>query len=219
MHKWCYEKAECLKNELCSIGMDNLTKEQLEEAYYFSKILKNLVETDQMYHIVDAMEKSEKDDEIMEKIGQYTDYPEKRYYNMRRYANGRFAPGSRRRGYEEKYDMTPEMYKHWSEMDEDERMRDLDRETGRMYYTTAMRNNSGSRDMREGRSGQSRVRYYESKTAHAANTMEDKQAKMKDLEDYAKHLTEDVVEMVADATPEEKTLLKQKMQTLITKIV
>ena len=53
---------------------------------------------------------------------------------------------------------------------------------------------------------------------HKANTPEDKQAKMRELENYAKELTEDVVDMVADMSAEEKNLLKTKMQTLIQKI-
>ena len=202
MHKWVYEKAECLKNELCGIGMDNLTHEQLEEAYYFSKILKNLVCIDKEHQIVEAMEKSEENDEIMEKLEMYTDYPEKRFYNSRRYVPRHYTH------------MTPDMYRDWNDMDEKERMRDIDRESmGRMYYTSGTRN-----DPRMGKSGKGRMRYFESKEMHKANTPNDKAAKMKDLEAYAKELTEDVVEMVADATPEEKMLLRQKMETLISKI-
>ena len=55
----------------------------------------------------------------------------------------------------------------------------------------------------------------ETKEMHKLNTPEDKQAKMRELENYAKELTEDVVEMVADMSAEEKNLLKTKMQTLI----
>ena len=38
------------------------------------------------------------------------------------------------------------------------------------------------------------------------------------LENYAKELTEDVVDMVSDMSAEEKNLLKTKMQTLVQKI-
>jgi len=41
---------------------------------------------------------------------------------------------------------------------------------------------------------------------------------MKELETYAKELTEDVVDMIADATPEERSLMKQKMQVLLQKL-
>lgn len=78
--------------------------------------------------------------------------------------------------------------------------------------------NSQSRDRREGRSGQSRRGYMETKEAHKENTPENKQHRMKELETYAKELTEDVVDMIADATPEERSLMKQKMQVLLQKL-
>lgn len=77
---------------------------------------------------------------------------------------------------------------------------------------------SGRRDGREGRSGQSRRSYMETKETKKENTPEDKQAKMKELERYTKELAEDVTEMISDASSEEKNLLKQKMQMLIQKI-
>jgi hypothetical protein len=67
--------------------------------------------------------------------------------------------------------------------------------------------------MREGRSGQSRRGYMDAKEQGA-----DKQAKMKELESYMKDLSEDVSEMISNASPEEKSLLKQKMQVLMQKI-
>jgi hypothetical protein len=71
----------------------------------------------------------------------------------------------------------------------------------------------GGRDEREGRSGQSRRSYMESKEMGS-----DKQSKMKELENYTKELAEDVTEMISGASAEEKNLLKTKMQTLIQKI-
>jgi hypothetical protein len=41
---------------------------------------------------------------------------------------------------------------------------------------------------------------------------------MKELEDYMKELSTDVTEMISDASPEEKTMLKNKMQVLMQKI-
>ena len=69
------------------------------------------------------------------------------------------------------------------------------------------------RDSREGRSGQSRRGYMEAKEQG-----KDKQAKMKELEEYMKELSTDVTEMIGDASPEEKSMLKTKMQTLLQKI-
>jgi hypothetical protein len=41
---------------------------------------------------------------------------------------------------------------------------------------------------------------------------------MQELEDYVHELTNDIMEMIEDATPEEKQLLRQKITTLSTKI-
>ena len=113
--------------------------------------------------------------------------------------------------------------------------RDMDRQYGRMYYggspaSYAQGGNSGEnntrgggsrryeepimmRDAREGRSPMSRKTYMEAKEMH-----HDKATQMKELETYLKELSHDVTEMVADATPEEKVLLQQKLSMLASKI-
>lgn len=75
------------------------------------------------------------------------------------------------------------------------------------------------RDSREGRSGQSRRSYMESKEMHADNSPESKQAKMRELEKYMNELSSDMSEMINGASNEEKTMLKTKLQTLQQKIV
>lgn len=166
---------------------------------------------------------------------------------MRR-GDGRRSNRGGRRGYDEPmYEMTPEMFRmypaeHYRDMDRAEgRMYFSSGESsgGNMGGTSGGRgysegfedgnrrgyqegysegSRSGRRDGREGRSGQSRRSYMETKETKKENTPEDKQAKMKELERYAKELAEDVTEMISDASPEEKNLLKQKMQMLIQKI-
>lgn len=153
-----------------------------------------------------------------------------------------------RRGYEEPmhYTMTPEMYhmyppEYWRDMDREDMGRmyysgssqgqssgmsggqsgSIQGGNTRSYqggrqseggnYSSRMQD--GGRDEREGRSGQSRRSYMESKEMGS-----DKQSKMKELENYTKELAEDVTEMISGASPEEKNLLKTKMQTLIQKI-
>jgi len=69
------------------------------------------------------------------------------------------------------------------------------------------------RDYREGRSGSSRRSYMESKEMH-----EGKEKQMMELEKYMKELTGDVMEMINDATPEEKQMLSQKLNTLAEKL-
>ena len=80
------------------------------------------------------------------------------------------------------------------------------------------RSQVGRRDGREGRSGQSRRSYMETKEMNKGNSPQEKQEKMKELEKYMKELAEDVAEMIEDATPEERSLAKQKMQVLLQKM-
>jgi len=100
--------------------------------------------------------------------------------------------------------------------------RDMDREYGKMYYTNPTSSNSNGngmtstntayyteqeypitmRDYREGKSPMSRRMYMESKEMH-----QDKAKQMKELEKYMKELTDDITDMIKDASPEEKQLL------------
>lgn len=89
-----------------------------------------------------------------------------------------------------------------------------------IYYNTSSRQGSNSshypmeiRDYREGKSPLSRRTYMESKEMH-----QDKAIQTKELEKYLKELSEDITEMVADATPDEKAILHQKLNTLASKI-
>lgn len=217
MHKFAKQIMDCVKAHVDGIGIENFEGQNLDDLKDFTEIAKNIACFDKDYRIVEAMEKSEDNEDIMRMLEQYEDYLDRRYYDHYRYADGRFAPkgkGTYRRGYEE----PPYMHIY----PEAEHMRDMDRDYGKMYYTeTGNMNNASSpnmRDSREGKSGVGRRNYMETKEMHKANTPEDKQAKMRELENYAKELTEDVVDMVADMSAEEKNLLKTKMQTLVQKI-
>lgn len=69
------------------------------------------------------------------------------------------------------------------------------------------------RDYREGKSPITRRNYMESK-----ELKHDKTKQMQELDKYVQELTEDVLEMIHDATPEEKLSLSQKMTALANKI-
>lgn len=190
--------------------------------------------------------KEEHADEYKRYMDEYGEDGERRFYDNYRYkSSGRFAPKGRgsympRRGYDEPpyYHMMPEDYKaHDAEW-----YRDMDRRTGKMYYTdanmagnaptTTTGNDGNVRGYSDGyadgikdgrKSGESRYDrarrgYEEKKEMHRGNTPEDKQAKMRELEKYTKELAEDVTDMISDATPEERNLLRQKMQMMIQKI-
>ncbi len=69
------------------------------------------------------------------------------------------------------------------------------------------------RDYREGRSPASRRGYMESKEMH-----QDQSTQLHKLEKYVNELTNDIVEMTSDSSPEEEQLLYQKLTTLANKI-
>lgn len=80
----------------------------------------------------------------------------------------------------------------------------------RGYYDKQM---GYQRDMREGNSPMYRKMYMESKEMGQS---EDK--KMQDLENYIQELAGDIMEMIEQASPEEKQLVRQKITSLATKI-
>jgi hypothetical protein len=71
----------------------------------------------------------------------------------------------------------------------------------------------GMRDEKEGRSPQSRRMYMDAKM----NQM-DKTVQLRELEKYMQELSQDIIDMIQDASPEEKQYLEKKMTTLATKI-
>ena len=68
-------------------------------------------------------------------------------------------------------------------------------------------------DSREGRSGMTRRNYMEGKEMH-----HNQDAQMQELKKYMQELSEDITEMIQDASPDEKLLLKQKLTSLTQKL-
>ena len=68
-------------------------------------------------------------------------------------------------------------------------------------------------DHREGKSHVIRKMYMESKEAH-----KDKASQLQELEKYAQELTADLIEMIEDASPEEKQYLSNRLTALASKI-
>lgn len=213
MHKFAKQIMECVKTKVEAMGIDNIEGQHLEELEKWTEIAKNIVCYDKDYNIVEAMKEAENDDN-MRAIEMYEDYPERRYYDNYRYkTSGRFAPKGKgsympQRGYEEPpyYHMNPDMYREHTP----EYYRDMDRENGRLYFSEPI--------TMESRYDKAKRGYEESKITHKENTPEHKKAKMKDLEMYLKELSEDVTQLLADATPEERSMVKNKMQILTQKI-
>ena len=80
--------------------------------------------------------------------------------------------------------------------------------SSRNYYGEPM-----WRDEREGRSPMSRRMYMEAKHMN-----KDKATQLRELEKYMQELSQDVTEMIADASPEEKQYLEKKITALAAKI-
>ena len=222
MHKLAEKIAKCLEAKVEAMGIDNIEGADLEEFGKWTDIMKDIVCYDKDKKIIEAMDEAEDSEEAMKYIEMYENYPERKgYRGQPRDSRGRYM----RRGYDEMMYM-PEMY------------RDMDLMDGKMYYTSANRSqgsqgqsngsssmgssNSSSmgysdgmmRDSREGRSGQSRKGYVETKEMHKGNSEEDKMAKKRELDKWMNDIGSDVKELVHDMTPEEKTMAKTKLTNL-----
>ena len=215
MHKWAKQIMECVKAKVDGIGIDNFEGQNLDDLKDFTEIAKNIACFDKDYRIVEAMEKSEDNEDIMRMLEQYEDYPDRRYYDQYRYANGRFAPKGRgtRRGYEE-----PPYYHMPVNYNDMEYMRDMDKGMGRMYYTEPVVSDNGSSHTIESGYDRAKRNYTETKEMHKNNTPEDKEHKMKALDGYIKELGSDITQLIGDMTAEERNLMRTKLSTLVSKL-
>lgn len=200
MHDMIEKLTECSKSQFDK-GLESVDTCEMGKVI---DMIKDLAEAMYYRTLTKTMDESE-DEEILKMFDRYG--RDKRFYDHYRYEDGRFAPkgrGTYRRNYDEPIlHMTPEMY------------RDMDREPyGRMYYTEP----THMHDSREGKSGMSRRTYMDTRDAHKANTQQDKEAKMHDLETYMRELSDDLTELIADMIPEEKNLAKSKLSTLVSKM-
>lgn len=203
MHNYAKTMMECLKSNIESIGKDNLTSQQLEDMKNWAKIACSITTFEKDYDIIEAMKKSGDSDEIMEKYDKYAEEDERRYYNSRRYANGRYAPSGRgRRMYHEPME----------DMIDREAYRDMDYAHGRMYYT----GNENMGNMRNMESGTQRAkRYYtESKKMHNDGSPESRSIRMGKLDEYLNEIKKEMGEVVTDMTPEEKSTWKTRLTNI-----
>ena len=84
---------------------------------------------------------------------------------------------------------------------------------GTRYYSERELPLEVMHDHREGRSPRSRRMYMEAK-----ETRQDKSTQMRELEKYMQELTQDLVEMIEDASPEEKQYLEKRLSVLASKV-
>lgn len=206
MHDMIEKLSECAKCEIDK-GIENIDPCEMGQV---TDMMKDLAEAMYYRTLMKSMEESSADEtmEMFERLGDG-----RRFYDNYRYSNGRFAPKGRgtRRGYDEPpyFHMTPEMYRG---MEHD---RDIDRNYGRMYYTEPA---TSGMNMTESGYDKAKRHYTETKEMHKANTAEDKEHKIKSLENYMKELSGDITELLTDMTAEERTMLKSKLSTLVSKM-
>jgi hypothetical protein len=218
IHSMIEKLSEVAKCELDK-GVENIDTKEMGEV---AEIIKELSEAEYYAKISKAMDEAEYGEDY-DYMGAYDEHERKGYRGQRRDSRGRYMS---RRGYE------APMMMH----DDREYMRDMDRMDGRMYYTSGGSSmggstsgnssmNSGQMGYSDGGHGNSESRYdrarrgyEEAKSMHKDNSSEGKQMKMKSLEDYMKELSSDVSSMITDMTPEEKSLMRTKLQTLAQKV-
>lgn len=180
----------------------------LNEAEYRAVIVKAMKEADE--------EEKEYDKELLKTLKmEYGEEGGKRFYDDYRYMRtGRYAPKGKgtyiggRRGYDEPpfYHMTPDMYK----MHDAEWYRDMDRADGRLYFSEPV--------TMESRYDKAKRMYTETKAKHNSGSVEDKQLTLKEGEKMLNVIIDELMEMVSDATPEMKNMIKTKGMSAMQKI-
>ena len=204
MHEMIEKLSEAAECEF-SKGIENVDTCEMDKVV---DMMKDLSEAMYYRTLTKAMQESDTE-EIMEMFDKYGD-DGKRYYDMWRYKSGRFAPKGRgtRQGYEEPpyYHMTPDQYKEH----DPEYWRDLDRKDGKMYYTEPV--------TMESRYDKAKRMYTETKAKHNSGSVEDKQLTLKEGEKMLNVIIDELMEMVSDATPEMKNMIKTKGMAAMQKI-
>ena len=84
MHKFAKQIMDCVKAHVDGIGIENFEGQNLDDLKDWTEIAKNIVCFDKDYNIVEAMKKSEDNEDIMRTLEQYEDYPDRRYYDSHR---------------------------------------------------------------------------------------------------------------------------------------
>lgn len=200
--------------------MGDLSKVNTHELGEVIDMVKDLEEAIYYCSIVKAMEDKEKQPEVM----YYREYPI--YRDMDRYDGGRmyyddgymrYAGGSNgggNRGSSSGNGGSNSNSGNSSRNYEESSRGDASSRDRRGYDDMMVPyNNPYLMDYRQGRSPMARKAYMESKEMH-----QDKTSQMHELEKYLKELSNDITEMIDDASPEERAILRDKMTTLASKI-
>lgn len=221
MHEMIEKLSETVKCEFDN-GIENVDTYEMSSAV---DMLKDLSEAMYYRTLTVAMQESDTD-EIMEMFDRYGE--DRRYYDPYRYkTSGRYAPKGKgsyvgRRGYDEPpyyhmmpYEMSVGDYKEHSP----EYWRDMDRKTGKMYYTEPkMPDNMGKSERTESRYDRAKRMYTETKDMHKAGTAEDKAITLKEGEKMLNVIFDELTEITKDASPEMRSMVKTKGMSYLQKI-
>ena len=174
----------------------NLDKVDTHELGEVVDMIKDFAQAIYYCTIVEAMEDKEERDEYTQEERMY--YP-MRYYPRKRMYHDHWEGYPYYGGPYYYTDVYPDKRYH-------ENMADAYRDVERVYPKEV-------RDYREGKSGMSRRYYMEAKEQH-----KDQATRSAELEKYMHELSEDITDMIHEATPEEKSILQHKLNTLANKI-
>lgn len=215
MHEMIEKLSECAKCEFDK-GVENIDAAEMSEVV---DMLKDLSEAMYYRTLTVAMQESNTE-EIMDMFDRYGE--DRRYYDNYRYkTSGRFAPKGKgtympRRGYDEPpyyhmmpYEMSVGDYKEHSP----EYWRDFDRKSGRLYYTEPMTEKRGEmprEQMSESRYDRAKRMYTETKDMHKSGTAEDKAITLKEGEKMLNVIFDELEEIMQDASPEMRSMVKTK---------
>lgn len=240
IHDMVEKLSECAKRELDK-GIEQIDAKEMGEV---AEIIKELCEAEYYAKISKAMDEAEYGEDY-DYMGAYDEHERKGYRGQPRDSRGRYmSRRGGRRGYEEPigYQMTPEMYHMYPA----EYYRDMDRESGKMYYSGgssnsggsssggvsggksgisggSMSSQGGSRGYSDGGRGQSSRsenarRGYEEAKMMQDGSPESKKKSMESLENYMKELGEEMSELIGKMDSSEKSMLKNKLQTLAQRV-
>ena len=204
--KWMKETLMCVvENQLCNLS--EIDTEELGEAV---DMIKDLEEAIYYCTVTEAMTNPHKEKEWEMKKGEhYSENGDNRMYysgehpmmyadnNRRRRADGTFYADENQSF----------MYSN-GHVNSGNGTSNTNSSNGRNYYDGSM-----YRDEREGRSYNSRKMYMEAK-----DMKKDKATQLRELEKYMQELSQDITEMISDASPEEKQYLEKKITTLASKV-
>ena len=168
MHDMIEKISECAKCEFDK-GIECIDTQEMGEVV---DMMKDLSEAMYYRTLTNAMNDFDPY-ETMEMFERYGDG--RRHYDNYRYkTTGEYAPKGKgtyvgRRGYEEPpyWHMTKDDYDRWSDMPRSERMRDLDRASGRMHFAEPV--SHGMDSMSESHYDRAKRNYTESKEMHKDN--------------------------------------------------